>query len=49
MFFAHAVMSYLVSYACTIFFESPFINLQKLIFEGSIKYLEQDFSSEKSQ
>lgn len=33
LFFSHMVMSYLVGFVCTMLFESPFIVLQKLIFE----------------
>lgn len=37
IYFAHMVMSYIVGFLCTLFFESPFIVLQKLIFEGGAK------------
>lgn len=33
-FFAHLLMSFTVGFFCTILFESPFMVLQKLIFEG---------------
>lgn len=36
LFFAHFVFSCIVGYFCTLFYESPFMNLQKLIFEGKI-------------
>lgn len=34
-FMAHMLMSYMVGFVCTLLFESPFMILQKLIFEGS--------------
>ncbi len=37
IYFAHMVMSCLVGFVCTLLFESPFIILQKLIFEGKAK------------
>lgn len=33
IYFSHLVMSYLVGFMCTLLFESPFVTLQKLIFE----------------
>lgn len=35
IYFAHMCMSYLVGFICTLLFESPFITLQKLVFEGN--------------
>lgn len=36
-YFAHLLMSLMVGFVCTLVFESPFIILQKLIFDGSPK------------
>ncbi|CAL8129603.1 unnamed protein product [Orchesella dallaii] len=33
-FFGHLIMSFIVGFFCTLLFESPFMILQKLIFEG---------------
>lgn len=36
--FAHILMSYIAGYFATLLFESPFMILQRLIFEGSLSY-----------